>query len=730
MISALSGVLQSAASRVAPEVPFLQDFKHHWDLFLRYYVTKQPAQFKKEPIENTKLTFHLNRMLKVLVDEQETYEDDSMTTCVEYLLKHNILDVLVTLCQSDTPPGIRPYIFNVFIFLLDKIRHPILPQSRCHTPLRRLALVCTLTKASPTEGQEVKYLTMLCGKIRAKPELINIFLSSSSKIPMSCTPNSFASSRQSSHSSSSLDLANIEKLAINVNEVLDNLKTQHLLASALLNYLDSADYLLACTAMEALLIISGVNDDNAALILVRGSLFCSSISSRLLNLYRQIPSSIDASKLEGITVNWMEAHHFQPDESENLSFPGRTELVTFLSFFDYMDNIVRVAHPIVAQGLAGQIRHEFFEDILEPKLTSRGETWEKDVSWTAAMVALCWQHVQSDRMAEAMSCWLLGDSDGEVSRLTPNGLQQHIISLCRHENLEVSHEVLRMMDIILLSPCEYILSKLVTTNLESRGYVQQDASEFQINSWSEEEDEREKHRPIERIGAGMAPSRTLAPSNIHRVVNAWLYLVPDQLRLDEARGSGYDHYVTDATTQVKAVNDMCSAFAWPREATALEPEDTSSADSRIEADRDKQFFEGEFLSMLFDLMSSVLDNDYDTNLLVTSLLSRLCQLPHPHLHEYLLNPSIPLQPGTRSLHGLLKTILVSAQARAEKVPNFQHKMTSCRRRLLGDLMVEDSSLTRGLQNREETVLLEAILVLEEFCKELAAVNFVKYHCNS
>merc|ERR1719509_566175 len=99
--------------------------------------------------------------------------------------------------------------------------------------------------------------------------------------------------------------------------------------------------------MEALLIISGVNDDNAALILVRGSLFCSSISSRLLNLYRQIPLSIDSSKLEGLTVNWMEAHHFQPDESENLCFPGRTELVTFLSFFDYMDNIVRVAHPIV-----------------------------------------------------------------------------------------------------------------------------------------------------------------------------------------------------------------------------------------------------------------------------------------------------------------------------------------------------------------------------------------------
>jgi hypothetical protein len=39
--------------------------------------------------------------------------------------------------------------------------------------------------------------------------------------------------------------------------VLENVKSRHYLASALLNYLDSPDYLLACTAMRNLLILTG-----------------------------------------------------------------------------------------------------------------------------------------------------------------------------------------------------------------------------------------------------------------------------------------------------------------------------------------------------------------------------------------------------------------------------------------------------------------------------------------
>lgn len=44
---------------------------------------------------------------------------------------------------------------------------------------------------------------------------------------------------------------------------------------------------------------------------------------------------------------------------------------------------------------------------------------------------------------------------------------------------------------------------------------------------------------------------------------------------------------------------------------------------------------------------------YSLNLQVTSVLSRLALFPHPHIHEYLLDPYISLAPGCRSLFSVL-----------------------------------------------------------------------------
>ena len=91
-------------------------------------------------------------------------------------------------------------------------------------------------------------------------------------------------------------------------------------------------------------------------------------------------------------------------------------------------------------------------------------------------------------------------------------------------------------------------------HLKTRGYHLTAAhQEAIINSWSDMEDEREKMENVSEAAVSQtvrsmlaAPSRTLAPSNVHRLVNSWLYLMPDILKLDEVRGSGYDQYVTDA----------------------------------------------------------------------------------------------------------------------------------------------------------------------------------------
>jgi hypothetical protein len=86
---------------------------------------------------------------------------------------------------------------------------------------------------------------------------------------------------------------------------------------------------------------------------------------------------------------------------------------------------------------------------------------------------------------------------------------------------------------------------------------------------------------------------------------------------------------------------------------------------------------------MLDLLAGCLDSTYDSNLGLTSVLARLAALPHPHLHEFLLNPLVPLVAGARSLPTVLREVAAEAVARALAVQHFPRKMMACRRRVLG-----------------------------------------------
>ena len=100
---------------------------------------------------------------------QNSSQDSTVTPCIEYIIHHQMLDILSSICQADTPPGIRPYIFNLFIFLLARIQHTlILPYVNVYLPVRRLLMLSSTTKASPTENQELTFVTSLVTKLKVK----------------------------------------------------------------------------------------------------------------------------------------------------------------------------------------------------------------------------------------------------------------------------------------------------------------------------------------------------------------------------------------------------------------------------------------------------------------------------------------------------------------------------------------------------------------------------------
>lgn len=749
---------------VAPDVPPIQDLQHHWISFLEYYSQRPVAQLKAEPVERTNLAFHLNKILSLLVAEQDERRED-LGPCLEFVLHQDILNILVTLCQADTPPGIRPYIFKVFIFLVEKVAYPLLPETSCHLALCRLTLVCSLTKASPTESQEVEFLSMLCTKVEKDPNLVQVFL------PEENGPSPASLSSRSSRSNSSINLDQIGMLTINVKEVLENVKSRHYLASALLNYLDSSDYLLACTAMRNLLLLSALDNETSAHALVTGSPFLGLITARLISLAKAVPESLPPEQMEELLVNWSIAHNLHRTGSENEDYPGRTELIAYLSFLNYVDQLSREAHPVISEALADCLGQQFLPAVIQPRIGWCGikssTTADRSVPSEATLVsgeaavvsddaavvsglsflAATWSHVRSERLSAAVSRWFLGRNSplalvvGDEEGGTP---LLWVLSLSEQKG-ELGLEALRLFDSLLASPSEPLLDGLLTSFVEGRGYYRNELVEAEAASWSDVEDERERSRPLQspspprKFSGAWRTSKTLAPSNIHRVVNLWLYLVVDELRLDELRGSGYDMYVKDATRQLETVRAQCAGFSWPLESTPTpttttsrgcrSETDTSSTDSRSESDSGRNFWAGPLLEALLDKLTRILDSDYDANLQLTSVLSKLCQLPHPHLHEYLVNPSIPLLEGTRSIYTSLRDVLLVATERAGTIEHFPKKMRAARRKLLGDPTSSDSSDPIKVLPEEER-LVEAIVVIDEFCKELAAISLVKYHLNS
>uniref|UniRef100_A0A4W6F9I4 FHF complex subunit HOOK interacting protein 2B n=1 Tax=Lates calcarifer TaxID=8187 RepID=A0A4W6F9I4_LATCA len=166
----------------------------------------------------------------------------------------------------------------------------------------------------------------------------------------------------------------------------------------------------------------------------------------------------------------------------------------------------------------------------------------------------------------------------------------------------------------------------------------------------------------------------------------FLCLVPVQVRSAQLlQEGGYESYVHDAHTLVSTHTlthtDLCEG---------------------------EEFFEGHLFKVLFDRLGRILEQPYELNLQLTAVLSRLSAFSHPLLHEYLLNPYIHLSRCSRSLFSVLIRVMGELMQRIQQISNLTDRLLNTRRHLL-----------------EHLTLLRGVIVLEEFCKELAAIAFVK-----
>nr|XP_060509322.1 FHF complex subunit HOOK-interacting protein 2B isoform X7 [Panthera onca] len=639
------------------------------------------------------------------------------------------------------PPGMRQQVFQFFSKVLAQVQHPLLHYLNVHRPVQKLLRLGGTVPGSQTEKEEVQFTTVLCSKIQQDPALLTYILEGkkivsrkkSSKEPITL-PREAASIQDKDHPhSKSPDMSPCKAQALTTQlpaetEEPDGGVGESNLITSLIGLCKSKKGRVALKAQENLLLLVSVASQAAATYLVHSSPCCPAIVEHLCQLYQSMPTFLDPADIAALEgISW----RLPSAPSDEASFPGKEALAAFLGWFDYCDHLITEAHVVVADALAKAVAEKLFMEILQPHLL---HVSEQSVLTSTALLTAMLRQLRSPALLQEAVAFLLGaDPQPAAPEDGPRSLCAHLIGHCDHLSDEISITTLRLFEELLQKPHEQVLRSLVLCNLEGRHYVARGSPEPE--SYEDTLDlEEDPYFTDGFLNSSFQPSakpppapatnsdgKTAVTEIVNRVLSlSFLCLVPEEAKTSAfLEETGYDTYVHDAYGLFQECSSRVAPWGWPLGPTPLdlhEPE--------------RPFFEGHFLRMLFDRMSRILEQvvnrtgpwlqgykPYSLNLQVTSVLSRLALFPHPLIHEYLLDPYINLAPGCRSLFSVLVRVIGDLMQRIQRVPQFPGKLLLVRKQLMGQVPGEQL---------DHQTLLQGVVVLEEFCKELAAIAFVKF----
>lgn len=789
MLGRLSEVLQTAADVLAPPPTALQDFDYHYKLVKNFYVADKTLP--KIHINDTNIPVHLEQMLQILIrEEQEQQQQHEQVPeeatvdptppkaeCMEFVLNNRPLDVLVELAANDAPPGARLVILNWIRRLLSCMKNPPLGHASLFQPVQKLVELCNGTLASPYEKEEILFLETVAGLVRKDSILVNLFLKShhhsaqmlsswkgvavtkppvnnplfqSTKIEydsrrVSLIKEEPPSSEEQQPSAGSSAVAVPELNEVTVEFKCDCDDEEHfVLFDAIVSYLDSADSTIIVRACEGILILASLPTLNKSCNAIRNSLgrFCGMIADRLATHCQQIPEDMDTGDIEDANVSW----GLIPRDSEQPHFIGRYQLTSFLCWLDYCDCLMKES-PVIAEELGELIRNQLLVSYIEAGLLG------SYAPFMLVLTAKIIKKTQSKTLLDEIANWLIGE--GDIASINGADCLLTILIENAHENSDILLQTLQFVESLLDNPHEKILHGMIFLYINNRGYYDNNAGR-NIASWSDEEDNRERRRGS---AEGPIKSRTLAPHNILKVINNFLLLLPRHIMNDSA-GICYEEYMQDASRHYQTWIQKTQGFNWPVEAVWPEsplnspdseevPLVSAKPKPRSKTDlnelrcgdsgiSEESFYEGPLLKLLFSHVKQMSCQPYELNLAVIAILSKLALFPHPYLHEILLSPEVPVAPGATTLWSVMHFLARQLLTEIPRVENFQEKIAETGKRLLANPPLyhkdccehsteEPTSPEEEEEDEINDPLFESIVVLEEFCKELAAIAFVKYH---
>lgn len=694
MFSRFTTALYNAVDALAPPLPLQEDFVWHWKAVTRYFTGKNASN--KTPIETTSIPGHLLEMLSILEQEEKETENGNVGPCMEYIMQHKLLDTMCILASSDTPPGMKRYMFMFITKMLKIIQQSLIPHVSIYVPVQNFIELCGEVIGGPTESEEMEFLQCVCNIISENPHLVNCFLSKF---------------KPRKNSETSCDSGACSKDVGSIND-------DYSLITSLLKQYKSPDNDISFKARECIKSLCSCANDTAAMTVAQFTSLSQVLCSSIVSLYHNIPKTIKTHELENPGD--------EEEGSSKISLEKRKYLC-YLQQLMFIDSLTESAHPVISDHIVQCFRTEFLNTCLYSDLIENEK--EDDLIYVTTLIGSSLRNLSSSKLIASFSAFLLGDDDGaNFSEHHTLVIMDVLIERCRNSDKSVALSLcnLQLFEELLLRPTQSVLNNLILKYLDGRGYYDITAAD----SWFQFSDDE----TCSRYSDDLSPSSSPTPKEpgltyMNKVIESFLALLPDEIKSCETEEeSGYETYIKEAHGRFMKCLVLCQDFDWPqditdREENLLPIDDDSSSESQPEADSATwTFYEGPFFSMIFDKLECMIHQPYEINLQLTSIISRLALFSHALLHEYLLNPLIPYTPDARSLFLVLLKVSEEIQKEVLNIRGFKSKIKLTRNALLSD--------GNEYASFEESNVLEALIVFEEFCKELAAIAFVKYNAIS
>uniref|UniRef100_A0A672YWA3 Family with sequence similarity 160 member B2 n=1 Tax=Sphaeramia orbicularis TaxID=375764 RepID=A0A672YWA3_9TELE len=694
-------------SQREPTVDLLDSFVDHWKSITNYYIQTTD---ETRPVKGTDIPWRLRQMVDILVyeEKQQGVQEDT-GSCLEYLLEHKILETLCTLGKAQYPPGMSQQVLVFFSKLLSQIQKSLLHLVNVSRPVQKLIRFCALP-GSQTEKEEAQFLLVVCSRVKQDPHVLSHVLepftgltadvhsstcpllhpstcplphlSTPPPLHLSTCPLLHLSPPPPVHSSTPPPVYLSTPPPVHCSTpppvYLSTPPPVHCSTPPPVHSICPQRGSVCLKAYEGLLLLGGLPPGSSGAAVAVQAQLGALLSGRLVQLYSMLPlDTVEPPEVQ----NWphtawrYHTHTYTHSYHGNGSTSGGGQRV-----------------ECVLSAVVLQYSVYLYDQSEQVVLVS--------TSVLCATVRL----VRSQVLLDQLVHFLLGSHD---HTLTPLLLQR-----CDHISDQISMVSLSLVEELLQKPHRDILDVLVLQDLRGRAYLtpppasQEDLDSCVCVLRDLEEDPFFNHTLLLPSPSDSAPSSAAPrPESADDAVNSFLCLLPVQCRSAQLlQEGGYESYIHDAHTLVMECRSLSEAFDWPLSL----PAPPSS--------QDVVFFEGHLLKVLLDRLGRILEQPYELNLQLTAVLSRLCAFRHPLLSEYLLDPYVHLDQRTRSLFSVLIRVMGQLMQRVQKVYNLSHRLLKTRRDLLG--LDQDSG-------SEHQTLLRGVIVLEEFCKELAAIAFVK-----